>query len=322
MIQTPWYVWLGFNVFVLIMLAVDLGVHRARSGAMSVKASLVWTGVWVAMGLGFGAGVWWFEGSHKAMEYLAGYVVEKSLSVDNIFVFIVIFRYFGVPSTHQHKVLVWGILGALVMRAAFIFAGVALISKFEWMTYLLGALLIYTSYRAAFTAGEQVHPERNPVVRLARRFLPVSSDMHGGRFIVHESGSWRATPLLLVLITIETTDVIFATDSIPAILAITKDPFIVYSSNVFAILGLRALYFALAGMMQKLRYLHYGLAAVLAFVGVKMLIEHYYKISIGVSLGVVVGLLAISTIVSLIRPDIDEMPVAQDDTGDEGVSQR
>jgi tellurite resistance protein TerC len=322
MFHTPWYVWLAFNVFVLIMLAVDLGVHRARGGAMSVKASLIWTGVWVAMGLSFAVGVWWFEDSQKAMEYLAGYVVEKSLSVDNIFVFIVIFRYFGVPGKHQHKVLVWGILGALIMRAAFIFAGVALISKFEWMTYLLGALLIYTSYRAAFTSNENIHPERNPVVRLARRFLPVSSDMHDGRFIAREAGGWRATPLLLVLITIETTDVIFATDSIPAILAITKDPFIVYSSNVFAILGLRAMYFTLAGLMQKLRYLHYGLAAVLAFVGVKMLIEHLYKIPIGASLGVVLSLLTISVIVSLIWPDIDEMPVAQDDTGDEGVSQR
>jgi len=322
MTEYSWYVWLVFNVFILAMLAIDLGVFHRKPHAITIKASLIWTAVWVVLGLLFGVGVWYYQGSESGLEYLTGYLIEKSLSVDNIFVFLIIFQYFHVSAKHQHTVLFWGILGALVMRAIFIFAGVALITKFAWVQYILGAFLIFTAIRTAISTEQRVHPQNNPVLKLARKIMPVTDDYRDGHFIVRESGKWMATPLLMVLLVVETTDLIFAVDSIPAILAITKEPFIVYSSNAFAILGLRALYFALAGLMERLRYLHYGLAAVLGFVGVKMLIETWVHIPVFVSLGVVAGLLTISVVASLAIKGVDEKPAAQDDTADEGLSER
>jgi len=292
-------VWTVFNVFLLAMLAVDLFLVGRQERAISVRQSLAWTAVWVALGLAFTGLVHAWRGGETALEYLTGYLIEKSLSVDNIFVFLVIFRYFAVPREHQHRVLLWGILGALALRAVFIFAGVALLERFHWVVYVLGGFLILTGIRTAFETGERMDPEHNLGVRLARRLLPIAEGDPKGRFLRRTAAGWQPTRLFLVLVVVEGTDVIFALDSIPAILAITHDEFIVYSSNAFAILGLRALYFALAGLMERLRYLHYGLAAVLGFVGVKMTLEGVVEVPVGASFGVVATLLAASVAVSL-----------------------
>lgn len=294
--------WIGFNLFVLLMLALDLGVFHRKAHVVKTKEALLWSAVWIAMALLFNLGVYFWQGQKVALEFLTGYLIEKSLSVDNIFVFIMIFAYFGVPALYQHKVLFWGILGALVMRALFIASGVALIERFHWIIYVFGAFLILTGVKMAWQKDKEIHPEKNPLLRLFRRLMPVTDRYHGGAFFVKQAGGSFATPLFVVLLLVETTDLIFAVDSIPAILAITLDPFIVYTSNVFAILGLRSLYFALAGIMPLFHYLNYGLAAILAFVGAKMMLVDFYKIPIGISLGVVAAILLISVVASLLWP--------------------
>jgi tellurite resistance protein TerC len=301
------FLWIAFNVFVLGMLALDLGVFHRKAHAVSVREALAWSCVWIFLALLFGLGVYFVRGGEKALEFLTGYVIEWSLSVDNLFVFLVIFSYFAVPPIYQHRVLFWGILGALVMRAIFIAVGAALLSAFHWMIYVFGGFLVFTGIKLLFAGDEKIEPEKNPAVRLLRRFMPITAEYHGQRFFVRINGRRWATPLLLVLVVVETTDVIFAVDSIPAIFAITLDPFIVYTSNVFAILGLRALFFLLAGIMEMFRYLKVGLAFVLCFVGVKMVIVDFYKIPIGISLGVVAGILALSILASLIcrRGDVE-----------------
>jgi tellurite resistance protein TerC len=300
MSDQTWY-WILFNVFVLIMLALDLGVFHRNAHEVKMKEALLTSAAWIALAMLFNAGVYFWMGEKKALEFLTGYIIEKSLSVDNIFVFIMVFSYFHVPALHQHKILFWGIIGALIMRAIFIFAGVALITKFHWMIYVFGLFLIVTGIKMAFQKDKKIEPEKNPVIRLFRKLFPVTDSYDGSKFLTKVNGKTFATPMMIVLIVIETTDLIFAVDSIPAILAVTDDPFIVYTSNVFAILGLRALYFALAGIMQLFHYLAYGLSAVLVFVGAKMMLVDVYKIPIQVSLLVIVLILAVSVIASVIR---------------------
>lgn len=295
--------WVGFNLFVLLMLALDLGVFHRKAHVVSIKEALVWTAVWIALALLFNLGIYFLKGSHLALQYLTGYVLEKSLSVDNLFVFVLVFSYFGVPERYQHRVLSWGILGALIMRAIFIVTGVALIQHFHWIIYVFGPFLILTAIRMAMEKEREIHPEKNPVLRLFRRFVNVTPDYEGSKFFVRRDGRFMSTPLFIVLLVVETTDIVFATDSIPAILAVTTDPFIVYSSNVFAILGLRALYFALAGAMKLFRYLNYGVSAILAFVGIKMLLSNVYEIRVSLALGVIAGILLISIIASIIHPN-------------------
>ena len=297
------YLWIGFNLFILAMLAVDLGIFHRKSHTVGFKEAITWSAVWVVLALIFNAGIWHFSGKDKALEFFTGYLIEKSLSVDNVFVFALLFSYFAVPSQYQHKVLFWGILGALIMRAIMIGVGAVLITRFSWIIYVFGAFLILTGIKMIVKRSEEIHPERNPVVRWFKRMMPVTSDYRGDKFFVRENGVLMATPLFVVLLLVEITDLIFAVDSIPAIFAVTTDAFIVYTSNVFAILGLRSLYFVLAGVMHKFHYLKVGLGVVLAFVGVKMLLGHSpYKIDTLVSLGVVVSVIAISIIASLLRP--------------------
>lgn len=295
--------WIIFNVFVLAMLALDLGVFHRKSHTVKLKEALAWSALWIAMALAYNVGIYFWIGKVKALEFLTGYVLEKSLSVDNIFVFIMLFAYFRVPGEYQHKVLFWGILGALAMRAVFIALGVTLIQRFEWIIYIFGAVLIYSGIKMGMHKNEEVNPEHNPILRLFRRFFPITPQFEGNRFWVRRETGLMATPLMVVVLVVETTDVVFAVDSIPAVLAITQDPFIVYTSNVFAILGLRALYFALAGVMNIFHFLHYGLSLILVFVGVKMICSHWFKVPIGIALGVVMGVLALSVIASLIWPE-------------------
>jgi tellurite resistance protein TerC len=297
----PLSVWIGFNLFILVMLALDLGVFHRTAHEVSFKEAATWSAVWVALALAFNVGVWQFMGAEKGTQFLTGYLIEKSLSVDNIFVFALIFSYFAVPALYQHRVLFWGILGALVLRAIFIAAGAALIARFHWVVYVFGAFLVLTGLKMALAPSKGLEPGKNPVLRLVRRLMPVTERYHGQRFFVREGGALAATPLFLVLVLVETTDLIFAVDSIPAIFAITTDPFLVYTSNVFAILGLRSLYFLLAGVMHKFEYLKLGLAAVLVFVGTKMALVDVYKIPSAVSLAVVGGLLAIAIAASLLK---------------------
>ena len=302
MTDNPW-LWVGFNIFVLVMLALDLGVFHRKAHVVTFKESIAWTVFWICCAMVFNTGVAHFMGPEKGLEFLTGYIIEKSLSVDNVFVFALLFSYFAVPPLYQHKVLFWGILGALIMRAIMIFLGAALITKFSWVIYLFGAFLILTGIKMMVKREEEIHPERNPLVRLFKRVMPVTADYRGDRFFVRENGVRMATPLFVVLLLVEFSDLIFAVDSIPAIFAVTTDPFIVYTSNVFAILGLRSLYFALAGVMEKFHYLKIGLGLVLVFVGVKMLLGHSsWAIDTHVSLGVIVTVLAGSVVASLLRP--------------------
>jgi tellurite resistance protein TerC len=302
MTDSTW-LWIGFNIFVLLMLALDLGVFHRKSHVINLRESITWTVVWVILALLFNLGIWHYAGSGKALEFFTGYLIEKSLSVDNLFVFALLFSYFAVPREYQHKVLFWGIIGALVMRAGMIWLGASLISNFSWIIYVFGAFLILTGIKMIVKRAEAIHPETNPLVKWFRRMMPVTKDYEGDRFFTVRNGVRMATPLFIVLLLVEFTDVIFAVDSIPAIFAITSDPFIVYTSNVFAILGLRSLYFALAGVMDKFHLLKIGLGAVLTFVGVKMLLGHTpYKIDTMVSLGVIVTLLTGSVVASLIWP--------------------
>ena len=300
------WLWVFFNGFVLAMLAVDLFVFHREAHEVRSREAAAWSAVWVALALLFGAGVYRFMGRDAGLEYFAGYMVEKALSVDNIFVFVLIFSYFRVPARYQHRVLFWGILGALLMRGAMIGAGAWLILHFHWIIYIFGAFLVYTGIRMATQVEHDLHPESNPAIRLVRRFMPVTADYHGQKFFARELVKGRmqvvATPLFVVLVLVETTDLIFAVDSIPAIFAITQNTFIVYSSNVFAILGLRALYFLLADVIHRFQYLKLGLSAVLVFVGLKMLASDLYHVPVGISLLVIVALLGTSVLVSWLRP--------------------
>jgi TerC family integral membrane protein len=300
-VGTP-LLWIGFTAFVLGMLALDLGVFHRKAHSVSQREAVIWTVVWVSLAVLFNIFIFRKFGSQLGLEFLTGYLIEYSLSIDNIFVFIIIFRYFSVPAESQHRALFWGILGALVMRALFIFLGAALIGSFHWIIYIFGAFLVYTGYKMLNGHDVEVHPDRNPVVRLFQRAVPITSQYEGARMLVRKQGRLMATPLLLVLAVIEGTDLVFAVDSIPAIFAVTRDTFIVYTSNIFAILGLRSLYFLLAGAMTQIQYLKIGLGAVLSFVGIKMLISEYYPIPIMLSLGVIAGLLGASVLASFLRP--------------------
>jgi tellurite resistance protein TerC len=293
--------WAGFSAFVLVMLALDLGVFHRKAHALGMREALGWSVVWIALALAFNAGIWLFFGARPALEFFTGYLIEKALSVDNLFVFLVLFSFFAVPPAYQHRVLFFGILGALVMRAVFILVGAAMLQAVHWTIYLFGAILLVTAVKLLLHRGEEIHPERNPVVRLFRRVVPTTTEYHGASFLVREAGRWVATPLLLVLVAVEATDLVFAVDSIPAIFAVTRDPFIVYTSNIFAILGLRALFFLLAGAIGKLHYLKAGLALVLGFVGVKMMITDFYQIPIVLSLSVIVLILIGAAAASLLR---------------------
>ena len=309
-IGTPW-LWIGFVAFVLAMLALDLGVFHKKDHEVSVKEALFWTGVWISLAMLFNAGIYALFGAERALEFLSGYVIEKALSVDNIFVFIVIFSAFAVPAKLQHRVLLWGILSALVLRAVFVVVGAALLSRFHWLGYVFGAFLVFTGIKLLVQREGHVDPTANPLFRLFRRVMPAVDEFHDGHYTIVQAGKRYATPLLLVLIAIETTDIVFAMDSIPAIFAVTRDPFIVFTSNIFAILGLRALYFALSGMMDKFHYLKFGLALVLMFVGAKMLLAGVYKIPIWLSLAVIGALLAGSVLASLLRRPPSDPPNAQ-----------
>ncbi len=283
------------------MLALDLGLLNRHGHRIRFREALLWSGLWIALAAGFAILVLFWRGHVPALQFVTGYVIELSLSVDNLFVFLVIFRYFKVPHNQQHRVLFWGILGALIMRSVFILAGVSLIRRFEWITYLFGAFLVYSGFKLMRQGETEIHPEKNPVLRLFRRAFPVTKDYAGGKFFIRDPGLY-ATPLFIVLLVIETTDVLFAVDSIPAVLAITLNAFIVYTSNVFAILGLRSMYFALAGMMDVFDYLHYGLSVVLIFIGAKMLASHYIEIPTVWALGIVLLVLAVSVAASVLRP--------------------
>ena len=296
-----WF-WVAFNLFVLMMLAIDLGIFNRNAHEVRVKEALVWSAVWISLALLFNAIVYFWRGQEAALQFLAGYLIEYSLSIDNIFVFILIFSYFQVPAKHQHKVLFWGIFGALVLRAIFIALGIALIHQFHWMVYVFGAFLVFTGLKLAVEKDKEIHPEKNIILRLFRKLMPVTENDEGAKFFLRRNKKLLATPLFIVLLVVETTDVIFAVDSIPAILAITSDSFIVYTSNAFAILGLRSLYFALSGIMKLFHHLHYGLAIILGFVGVKMILSDIYPLPIVASLGVIAGVLALSVVASLVWP--------------------
>jgi len=297
--NTPFH-WIEFNICVLIAIALDLGVFHRRPHKISIREALVWSAVWIGAAAAFAVGVYHFYGAQSALEFTTGYLIEKSLSVDNLFVFLVLFRTFGVPAEFQHRVLEWGILGALVMRGVMIAVGAALVERFSWIMYIFGAFLIYAAIHMLTTGEGDTHPEKNKIVQFIAKHMRMTKSFSGQRFFVRENGLLFATPLFLVLLVVEVTDVTFAVDSIPAIFGITRDAFIVYTSNVFAILGLRTLYFLLAGVLDRLTYLKYGLAAVLAFVGAKMLIEPWVHVSIVWSLGIVLGILAVATVASLL----------------------
>lgn len=298
-----------FNAFILLLLALDLGVFHRKEHAVGLKEAATWSVVWVVLSLLFNLGLFFWvreqsgtaDATRISLEFLTGYLLEKALSVDNIFVFILIFNYFGVPPKYQHRVLFWGVLGALVFRAMFIAAGSLLIARFDWILYIFGTILVYSGWKMLRQDEMEVHPDRNPIIKLARKILPVHTGYESPRFFRRIGGKVHATSLFLVLLTVETTDIVFAVDSIPAVFGVTRDPFIVYSSNVFAILGLRALYFLLAGVMQSFYYLKHGLSFVLIFIGVKMVLEDVVHVPIGVSLGIIGGVITVAVWMSLVR---------------------
>jgi tellurite resistance protein TerC len=301
--------WVLFNVFLISMLLLDLLVFHRNAHAISMKESIIWTGVWVSLAVAFGFGIWLFQGSTHAINFFSGYVVEESLSVDNLFVFLMLFTYFRVPHEYQPRVLLWGILTAIVLRAAFILGGIALFQSLEWIVYVFGAFLIFTGVRMGIQSEDNTDPEGNPVLKLVRRFLPITAKYHDGKFFTIENGRRLATPLFMVFLVINLTDIIFAVDSIPAVLAITRDPFIVYTSNMFAVMGLRSIYFALSGFARRLHYLHYGLSAVLVFLGIKMILSSIYDIPTVLSLLIIAAILGIAVIASIRRPpNADVLP--------------
>jgi tellurite resistance protein TerC len=294
--------WGGFIIFIILMLLLDLVVFNKKTHEIKMKEALLLSLFWISLAIVFNVGVWIYMGQEKALEFLAAYLIEESLSIDNLFVFILIFSYFQVNPKYQHKILFWGIIGAMVLRAIFIIAGVALINRFHWIIYIFGAFLIFTGIRMALDKGAKIDPDKNPVIKLVKKILPVTTDNRYGHFFVRIDGRLYATTLFITLVMIEFTDLVFAVDSIPAVLAISHDPFIVYTSNVFAILGLRSLYFALSSVINYFRYLKFGLSAILFFVGVKMCISGFYKMPIGLSLGVLVGILTLSVLLSVWIP--------------------
>ena len=304
-------IWILFNAFVAAMLALDLGVFHRRAQALSLRKALAWTGLWISMAAAFAALLYVWQGRQPALDFSAGYVIEFSLSADNLFIFLLIFRYFHLSDPQQYRVLFWGIIGAIAMRAAFIFVGVGLIHKFHWILYAFGALLMYSGGRLLFEREIKVEPEKNRLLRIFRRLLPVTEEYVDGRFFVRREQQLCATPLLLVLLVVETTDVLFAVDSIPAVLSITLDTFIVYTSNIFAILGLRSLFFALSSLMDIFEYLHYGIACILVFVGFKMIASHYYSIRTETSLAIIGGILLLTILASLLK----KTPMATDSHG-------
>ncbi len=303
------WLWVGFNVFVLAMLTLDLGVFHRHAHAVTVREATIWSVIWIGLSMIFSVGIYFFwdtlapassyTNGEASLAFLTGYLIEKSLSVDNIFVFALLFTYFAVPAAYQHRVLFWGILGALVMRATLIVAGAALLKEFHWIIYIFGGFLILTGVKMAVHRDEEIHPERNPLIRFFRRLMPVTEGYVGDKFFIRRAGAVMATPLFLVLLIVESTDLVFAIDSIPAIFAVTNDPFIVYTSNVFAILGLRSLYFMLAGAITKFHYLKPALAVVLVFVGMKMVIVEIYKIPVALSLGIIASVLGVAVLASL-----------------------
>jgi len=312
-VDVPLYLWFLVAGGIAAALAVDLLVLHRDAHEVSMREAALTSAGWIALGLGFGVGVWWFAGADRAGEYYAGYLIEKSLSVDNVFVFALLFSYFAVPSKYQHRVLFWGVVGALVLRAGFIAAGAALLEQFHWVIYVFGALLVVTGVKMLRSTGHSMDPGRNPVLRLLRRRVPMTDQYHGQRFVVRDGVRWVATPMLAVLVVIETTDVVFAVDSIPAIFAVTDEPFLVFTSNAFAILGLRALYFLLAEMMGRFTYLKTGLAAILLFVGAKMLLAEWWHVPIGVSLAVIAAILATAIGVSLHRTPAADVAARETD---------
>lgn len=305
------WLYVGFNLFVLAMLAIDLGIFHRKSHAVSIKEATIWSVVWISLALLFNLCIYFFwdqlsyesvySNSEAALAFLTGYLIEKSLSVDNIFVFVLLFTFFAVPASYQHRVLFWGIIGALIMRGTLIAVGAALLKEFHWIIYIFGAFLIYTGFRMASHNNTELNPDQNLLLRVLRRIMPITDSYEGDKFFVRRAGKLLATPLFVVLLVVESTDLVFAVDSIPAIFAVTQDPFIVYTSNVFAILGLRSLYFLLAGVVDKFHYLKLGLSVVLVFVGIKMLIVDFFKIPVGISLGVIATILTVSIVASLIR---------------------
>jgi tellurite resistance protein TerC len=301
-IATNIWFWVGFIAFVLAMLSLDLGVFQRKVHEVKPKEAAIWTAVWVGLALLFAVGLGWYYGSEPALTFLTGYVIEESLSMDNIFVIVLIFDFFRVPKAYQHRVLFYGILGALIMRGIFIALGTALLARFEWIIFVFGAMLVITGVRMAFKHDESFNADQNPIVRIVRKVFPLTTDFHGKHFFTVENGRKMATPLLLVLVLVEFTDLIFAIDSIPAIFGVTRDPFLVYTSNIFAVLGLRSLYFLLASVIERFHLLKYGLAIILTFVGLKMLAEHWIHVPILVSLSVILGVLVISIVASLIWP--------------------
>jgi tellurite resistance protein TerC len=300
-VESIW-LWIGFNIFVLALLALDLGVFHRSAHKVTAKEAALWSVVWVALALTFNAGIYVYLGPQSGLEFLTGYLIEKALSVDNIFVFLLVFSYFQVPSKYQHRVLFWGVLGALLMRGGMIAAGSFLIARFHWILYVFGAFLVVTAIRMATQDEQAIEPEANPVIRLVRRLVPVTNVYQGQHFFIRENSRWTATPLFIVLVFVEVTDLVFAVDSIPAIFAVTQDAFLVYTSNVFAILGLRSLYFLLADVMGKFHFLKLGLSAVLGFVGLKMLLADIFKVPIGWSLAIIALLLGVSVAASWLFP--------------------
>lgn len=300
--MNPTVPWVIFNIFFISMLVMDLFVFEKKAHTVKVKEALLLTAFWISLSLLFNVLIYFWRGHDAALKYFTGYLLEYSLSVDNIFVFLLIFTYFKVPNQYQHKVLFWGIVGAQVMRATFILAGIALLHKFHWIIYVFGAFLVITGWKLAFGKEREVNPEKNPILKLFRKLMPVTADYEGSKFFLKREGKAFATPLFIVLLVVESTDVVFAVDSIPAILGITTDPFLVYTSNMFAILGLRSLYFALAATMALFHHLHYGLAMILVFVGVKMLLVDIYHFPVAGALGIIVGILAASVVASMLLP--------------------
>ncbi len=294
--------WVLFNIFIVSMLIVDLMVFNRKPHEISIRESLVWTAIWIVLAVIFGIGLYYFMSPESSLEYFTGYLIEKSLSVDNIFVFLLIFTYFGVEPKYQHRVLFWGIFGALVFRLLFILVGVALIEKFHWVIYIFGAFLIFTGIKLGLEKDKEIQPEKNPILKLVRRYIPITKHYHGQNFFIKRGRRYIATPMFVVLVVIETTDIVFALDSIPAIMAITRDTFIIYSANAFAILGLRALYFALSGVMRLFHYLHYGLAFILVYIGMKMMLEGIYQIPTTTTLFIILATLTVSVILSILFP--------------------